>query len=223
MVDVHIQSFFGHNIGIIVKTYSKSKPYIFFQFLKKKPDGIWEKPSINEGKVIKFSLEEIIMILQVLNRKIQNWANYHIYQNKKIHISFSWEDDSTKTLWINIDDYSKMLNFAQTEILRLLMTHILNEKIIYSTTSKFINKTELSNLNKEKSKDRNFNKESPITIPIEGLIKEESNKAILIEFNANKEIWVPKSTIHSDYLQKKFECQTFLIENWILKKNDIKS
>ncbi|MFX1234750.1 MAG: hypothetical protein ACFFBY_09345 [Promethearchaeota archaeon] len=237
MVDAHIQSFFGHNTGIIVKTLSRSKPYILFRFIKKKPSGVWEKPSINEGKLIKFSLEEIIMILQVLNRNILNWTNYHTYQNKKKHISFNWEENSTEILWINIDDYSKMLNFAQIEILRLLMTHILNEKIIYATSSKrkfkgisselenesyISDETENYNLKIEESRHYNFKKEIPIMTSIQGLIKGESNKAILIEFGANKEIWIPKSTIHSQYIPKKCN-QTFLIENWILEKNKIKS
>lgn len=239
MVDVHIQSFFGHNTGIIVKTLSRYKKYIFFQFIKKKPSGIWEKPSLNEGKVIKFSLEEIVMILQVLNRKILNWTNYHTYDNKKTHISFNWEENSAEILWINIDDYSKMLNFAQIEILRLLMTHILNEKIIYSTSKKRLLKAKSSelenesrsyisdeiesfNLNIGESRDYTSKKEQQIMTLIEGIFKGESNKAILIEFDSNKEIWIPKSTIHSQYIPKKC-IQTFLIEYWILKKNDIKS
>ena len=135
MADSHIQSFFGQNTGIIVKTTSRSKQCVFFQCLKKKPNGIWEKPSANEGKIIKFSLEEIIMILQVLNRNLTNWTNYHSYQNEKTHISFNWEDENTDILWINIGDYSKMLNFAQTEILKLLLTHLLNEKVIYGNSS----------------------------------------------------------------------------------------
>jgi len=235
MVDSHIQSFFGQNTGIIVKTQSRSKNFVFFQCIKKKPNGVWEKPSANEGKTIKFSLEEVVMILQVLNRKIINWTNYHSYQNKKTHISFSWEDNNTDVLWINISDYSKMLNFAQVELLRLLLTHILNEKIIYATTSKIkpksvfqdefdqnlITENLFSNIYKEAIEEQLSMKNTLIMTQIEGLIKAESSKAILVQFNSDRGVWIPKSTIHSQYIPRKNNTQSFLIENWILKKNNL--
>ncbi|MGB5912299.1 MAG: hypothetical protein WBH31_13980 [Promethearchaeia archaeon] len=232
MVDSHIQSFFGQNTGIVVKSQSRSKNFVFFQCIKKKPNGVWEKPSANEGKTIKFSLEEVVMILQVLNRKIINWANYHSYQNKKTHISFSWEDNNTDVLWINISDYSKMLNFAQVELLRLLLIHILNEKIIYATTSKKKPKSVFQdefdqNLSTENIFSNSYKEEppsmkkTPIMTQIEGLIKAESSKAILVQFNSDKEVWIPKSTIHSQYIPRKNNIQSFLIENWILKKNNL--
>ncbi|MFX0019191.1 MAG: hypothetical protein ACFFAK_02020 [Promethearchaeota archaeon] len=235
MVDSHIQSFFGQNTGIIVKTLSRSKNFVLFQCIKKKPNGVWEKPSANEGKTIKFSLEEVVMILQVLNRKLINWTNYHSYQDKKTHISISWEDINADVLWINIGDYSKMLNFAQVEILRLLLTHILNEKIFYATSSKEKDKTvfqdefdhnliiekNFSNIYKEVIEERPSMKKTPIMTQIEGSIKAESNKAILVQFNSDRGVWIPKSTIHSQYILRKNNTQSFLIENWILKKNNL--
>lgn len=230
MVDSHIQSFFGQSTGVIVKSHSKSKPTIFFQCLKKKSNGIWEKPSLNEGKIIKFSLEEVVMILQVLNRKLVNWINYHSYQNRKTQISFSWEDKNADVLWINIGDYSKMLNFSQTEILRLLLTHLLNEKIVYSSNTIIKNK----NIHKEEKRensdidncletieDQTPIKNTPLLTQIEGLIKSESTKAILIEFSSDKKIWIPKSTIHSEYNPRKNSIHIFLVENWILRKNNL--
>ncbi len=235
MVDSHIQSFFGQNTGIIIKTQSRSKNFVFFQCIKKKPNEVWEKPSVNEGKTIKFSLEEVVMILQVLNRKIMNWTNYHSYQNKKTHISFSWEDNNADVLWINISDYSKMLNFAQVEILRLLLTHILNEKIIYATSLKKKNKpitqdefdynlitqNTFSNIYKEAIEEQPSMKKVPLMTQIDGLIKAESTKAILVQFYSDREVWIPKSTIHSQYIPRKNNTQSFLIENWILKKNNL--
>ncbi|MFX0026146.1 MAG: hypothetical protein ACFE8M_07000 [Candidatus Hermodarchaeota archaeon] len=235
MVDSHIQAFFGQNTGIVVKTPSRSKNFVFFECIKKKPNGVWEKPSANEGKLIKFSLEEVVMILQVLNRRLLIWTNYHSYQNKKTQISFSWENNNTEVLWININDYSKMLNFAQVEILRLLLTHILNEKIIYASSLKKETKpvshdrfnhnlnTEnlLSEIYKEAIEEQPSMKKVPIMTQIEGLIRAESNKAILIKFKSNKELWIPKSTIHSEYIPRKNNIQSFLIENWILKKNNL--
>jgi len=136
MVDNHSKSFFGQNTGIIINSPSKIESFFFIRCIKRKPDGVWEKPSKGEGKVIKCSLEEIIMMLQVLNRKILNWTSYHTYKDNKTPISFSWEDEKAKTLWINIANYSKMLNFAQAEVLKLLLTHLLNEKVEFATSSK---------------------------------------------------------------------------------------
>jgi len=47
MVDSHLKSFFGQNTGIIVSSYSSSDPFTFIHCFKKKPNGIWEKPSSN--------------------------------------------------------------------------------------------------------------------------------------------------------------------------------
>jgi len=134
MSDAHIKSFFGQNTGIIFKSTSKYKPFIYIQCIKKNGKGKWEKPSNQEGKTVKFALEEIIMILQVLNRQSQNWCASHIYRDKKTKLTFSWEDEETKNLWINIGNYSKILNFAQVELLRLLLIHLVEEKIIFSTS-----------------------------------------------------------------------------------------
>jgi hypothetical protein len=133
MGDTHSKSFFGQNTGLIVNSSSKTDHSLFIRCIKKKPGGSWEKPSSGEGKVIKCSLDEIVMILEVLNRRQLNWSSYHTFKDKKTQISFGWENDKAKTLWINIANYSKMLNFAQAEILRLLLTHILMEKIKFAT------------------------------------------------------------------------------------------
>ena len=51
---------------MIVQSSSQKDPYIFFKLLKKNDNGAWEKLSKGEGKTIKFSLEELVLILQVL-------------------------------------------------------------------------------------------------------------------------------------------------------------
>ncbi len=243
MVDSHSKSFFGQNTGMIVSSPSSSDPFIFIHCIKKKPDGIWEKPSINEGKMIKISLEEMIMILRVLNRQTQNWQSHHIYKDKKTSLSFSWEDEDANILWINIGIYSKMLNLAQTEILRLLLIHLLKEKIAYSTIPKRnSNENKVIKLKQEDLSNRDkievINEESDCykkeLIPeiklrgdilkdlsnVDGIILGETEKAILIEFD-NKEVWVPKSTISNHYLSQKNLSQKFLINNWFLKKNNL--
>jgi len=245
MVDSHSKSFFGQNTGMIVSTSSSSDPFIFIHCIKKKHDGIWEKPSTNEGKIIKISLEEIVMILRVLNRQTLNWQSHHIYKDKKTSLSFSWEDEDANILWINIGIYSKMLNLAQTEILRLLLIHLLNEKIVYSTMPRrtgTINKNKVIKLKQEELCNRNkieeINEESDCyknnlfsdialrgdilkdLSNVDGIILGETEKAILIEFD-NKEVWVPKSTINNHYLPRKNLSQKFLINNWFLKKNNL--
>ena len=257
MGDTHSKSFFGQNARLIVNTPSKTEPFFFMRCIKKKPEGVWEKPSKGEGKVIKFSIEEAVMILQVLNRKLLTWKSYHTYKDNKTTISFNWEDDKAKTLWINIANYSKMLNFSQAEILRLLLTHILNEKIKYATHSnrkkssnltsneKFSNHIDNSNEIIEFKEDKNddqfednsnynnggnnrlspnpkfSNTKSQERNHINGTIKGETNKALLITFNSGQDLWIPKSTIHSEFLSKKDVDQTFLIDTWVLKKNKV--
>jgi hypothetical protein len=259
MGDSHSKSFFGQNTGLILNSSSKNEPFFFVRCIKRKPDGIWEKPSKREGKVIKFSMEESIMILQVLNRKLLNWSSYHTYKDNKTSISFNWEDEKAKVLWINLGNYSKMLNFAQAEILKLLIAHILKEKIEFATISNrggsYKNKqttNQLNNINNsnedtefkevysndllEEFDDYSFNTNKVVPSvknkekesnnkrsQINGTIKGETEKALLLNFNSGQELWIPKSTIHSKYQQKKDLDQKFLIDNWILKKNKITS
>ncbi|GAH14971.1 unnamed protein product, partial [marine sediment metagenome] len=75
------------------------------------------------------------MMLEVLNRKCANWSSYHSFKDNQTQIVFEWEDEKARTLWIKIDKYSKMLNYAQAEILRRLLTHFLEEKIVHATVS----------------------------------------------------------------------------------------
>ena len=240
MVNSHSHSFFGQNTGLIIYSSSKEESFIFFRCIKRKPDGIWEKPTSGEGKVIKCTLDEMVMILQVLNRDLLNWQSFHTYNDIKTPISFGWEDEKAKVLWINIANYSKMLKFAQAEILKLLISHILKEKIKYSTSSnKHLNN--IKNREKDTSQKIDFKKEfnidnsliSPIinskpdilkeVSNIDGIIKSETEKALLIDFDAGegKEIWIPKSTIRCQYVPKKNLTQKFRIDNWILNRNKI--
>ena len=237
MVDSHSKSFFGQNTGIIVSSSSSSDPFTFMHCFKKKPNGIWEKPSSKEGKSIKFSLEEIVLILRVLNRQVLNWQSQHNYKDNTTSISFNWEDKEKEILWINIGKYSKRLDLAQTEILRLLLSHFLQEKIIHSTLPKkkahSIKTKTSSSLESKKTKtvgnnldeDYNSNICGPINrgvncnemSDIDGLIVGETDKALLIKFDEIEE-WVPKSAIKNPSIAQKNTSQKFLIDNWILKK-----
>ncbi|MBY8982206.1 MAG: hypothetical protein KGD57_04600 [Candidatus Lokiarchaeota archaeon] len=131
MTDSHIYSFFGKETAIILQTSSKNKPYIFLRCIKKNKNDIWEKWSKNEGKAIKFSIEEIIMILRVLHGKQPSWSTYHRFNEKQTQISFNMQNN--EQLFISIDKYKKMLSIAQIEVLKLLLEHILKEKIEFAT------------------------------------------------------------------------------------------
>ena len=230
MGNLHSKSFFGQNTGLIINSSSRSEPFFFIRCIKKKADGTWEKPSGGEGKVIKCSLEEIIMMLEVLNRNCMKWSSFHSYKDIDTQITFEWEDENARTLWIKIDKYSKVLNFAQAELLRRLLNHLLEEKIVHATGSsqnasngksgKKISREKLYDIvdinefpdkhednrgeggivpNIER-KTKDFIKEK---MNIEGAIRGETKKALLIQFNSGEELWIPKSTIHGKYIQKK--------------------
>ena len=236
MVDKHSQSFFGQSTGLTLLSSSKSDSFIFFKCIKKKADGSWEKPSLGEGKTIKCNLDEIVMILDVLQRNCDSWSSYHNFKDVKTQISFKWEDGTKKKLLIYIGNYSKMLNFSQTEIFRLLLKHILEEKIEFATISKmpsgkaFVNGPKIS-------EQRSRNNDAPVlpivkesietsendVSKINGVIEGETEKALLIQFNKDKEIWIPKSVIRSNYDSSNDISQNFIIDNWILKKNNIPS
>ncbi len=162
MTDNHSKSFFGQATGIIINSPSKTDPFIFLRCIKKKPNGVWEKPSLGEGKTIKVSLEEIVMILRVLNGKTTSWSGYHKYKETNTQISVNWEGNGKDKLWIRIGDYAKMFGFSQVEILRLLLNHILEEKIEFATGSK-----------KSQANINNNNNRSANIKPEELVIREE--------------------------------------------------
>ena len=231
MVDVHSQSFFGQSTGMFIQSSSRSDSFIFMNFIKKKNDGTWEKLSNREGKTIKCGLEEIVMILEVLKKKSKSWSTVHSFKNEKTPISVSWEGDNK--VWFNVGDYPKMLSFTQIEILRLLLTHILEEKIEYSTvpdTSKsFVNSSlkDTNNLVKQNNiTDDGLTIREEMNLGekirrLEGIISGETEKAIRIAINNGEDIWIPKSTIKSQYNAEKNTKQTFLIDSWFLEKNNL--
>ncbi len=234
MVEKHSQSFFGQSTGLTLLSSSKSDSFIFFKCIKKKPDSSWEKPSLGEGKTIKCNLDEIVMILDVLQRNSDSWSSYHNFNDVKTQISFKWENEDKKKLLIYIGNYSKMLNFSQTEIFRRLLAHILDEKIEFATISKMPSGKAI--VSGPKTNEQRNQNNGPTALPvvkesiehndndvsqINGMIEGETEKALLIQFSNDKEIWIPKSVIRSNYDSSNDISQNFLIDNWILKKNNI--
>jgi len=224
MVDKHSQSFFGKSSALTIQSSSQNDPFLFLQCFQKKQDGSWEKPSNGDGKTIKINLDEMVMILEVLNKRLENWSSYHKFNEVNTQISFKWEDEKMQRLYINIGKYSKMLNYAQTEILRLLMKHLLEEKI-ENATSWILSKDRSEKGVREKRKTSieliKPNKQDDQTIPIEGSIKGETQKALLINFNDEHKLWIPKSAISLGYNAEIDMTQTFHIATWLLRKNNL--
>jgi hypothetical protein len=234
MVDRHSQSFFGQSTGLTLVSSSKSESHIFLKCIKKKPDGSWEKPSLGEGKTIKCNLDEIVMILEVLRKNQASWSSFHNFNDVKTQISFKWEDQKKHKLLIYIGKYSKMLNFAQTEIFRMLLEHLIKEKIEFATVPNLAQtKRTGENIKVRKElqaprtpKELPSIKESVVkndneVCNIDGVIEGETEKALLIQFDDAKEVWIPKSVIRSNYNLANDVTQNFIIDNWILKKNNI--
>ena len=228
MVDKHNQSFFGQSTGMFIQSSSKSESFIFLQFIKKKGDGTWEKPSVGEGKTIKCGMEEIVMILKVLKRKSKTWSTVHIFKDEKTPISIKWEGDNK--IWINVGNYPKMLGIPQIEIMKLLLNHILREKIEFATVPERkgeVNEVSTSSQNQEIVKEdleltivEEISSGEDLT-RVQGIIAGETEKAVLLKLNSGSENWFPKSTIKSQFSPEKETSQTFLIDSWIIEKNKI--
>jgi len=234
MVDKHSQSFFGKSSGLTIQSSSRNEPFIFLKCIKKKADGLWEKPSKGEGKTIKCSLDEMIMISEVLHKRLENWASYHNFNDTKTQITFKWENERKERLYINIGSYSKMLSFSQIEILRLLLNHMLSEKIEYATSSNFSegwkgkqNMTNYKDTNEQVSNSprptiqKNTETSEKPSCQVEGAIKNETQKALLITFQNDRECWIPKSAIRSNYVSDQERQQYFNIDTWLLEKNNL--
>jgi hypothetical protein len=238
MTDKHSYPFFGTDSGIILQSSSKDQDYIFLTCLKKKADGSWEKLKKREGKIIKCGLEEMVMILRVLTNQSPSWSTVHNFKEDKTQISFNWGEDKNKEkiLWISIGSYKKLLRISQIEIFRLLLDHLLKEKIESATGSTtnslqtYVKQTITPEIIPEdlfENTDENklvvveqIQKEND-TSSIKGMITNETEKALLLMFNGGMEVWIPKSLIHSKYKPESTTTQSFTIETWILKKNKI--
>jgi hypothetical protein len=130
-MDKHDLPIFGQKTGMIFSTNGKENPYLFIRCLKKKANGDWEKA--NESKNVKLSLLEIVSIDDVLNKKKKLWTTFHSYNDVKTPISFSWDDHDPDLLWVNIDEYSRPINYPETELVKRLFNHIVDEKIEFAT------------------------------------------------------------------------------------------
>lgn len=223
MVNHHRKGFFGSKTGIIFNSSSSSSPNIFLTFIKEKENGSWEKPSEKEGITIKFSLVDMAFILRVLRGVENAWKTFHSFQERKTHISFEWDSEIEERIKVKAGDYQKLLNYGEIEVFKTLLTHVFKEKVINSTeVKKREDNSEFKKIPEETSEEKAELKPFVAeTAVLAGVCESETEKALLIAFEGEKEIWVPKSTIRSDYDSKSTDTQKFEIDTWILKRNNL--
>ncbi len=247
MVDIHSVAFFGKNVGLKVSSSSRSTPDVYIQCIRKKRDGSWEKPSMKEGKNVKFNLRELIQMIDVLNGTKSKWTTVHKFGNNNTSITFAWDQNESDLLWVNIADYSRAFNYPDPELLRKLLEHLLDEKIEYGTG--FIPKTQTtpstSNQNAQVQSQTSY--AAPSTnydlpkqadyvnqptkpsgdegeyLKVTAKIKMDRLKALLLEFQDSTEKWFPKSTVEETYNASDNNFQTFSIQQWVLEKNGIRT
>jgi hypothetical protein len=210
MPNIHLKRFQGQNVDLIVESKSKFDKFIYFHFTNM---------TLKENKnlMIEYSLEEMAMILCVLRKEIFIWKSY---RDEDLEVIFVWEDKKAQILWIHAGNYSKTLHLGQIEVLKLLMMHILNEKVIFATSKHNINRDKLSKIPSNRDRYLEFALIETIN-SIEGKVINQTDKAVLINFKDKIEAWIPKSTIHSRFSTKISTSQSFMIENWVLKKNNL--
>ncbi len=244
MVEYHNKVFFGSKVGMFFDSSSWTNQFFFLKFIKKRSDGTWEKPSLKEGKSIKFSLEEMTHILRVLSKETSNWKTFHKFEDIQTPISFEWDKNNQDQFHVNGGDYHKMLNYAEITVFKALLEHVFEEKITRSTVNSKSNgvkklvsaetqaqKPELTVSEEIQGKllleSKNaFPKVEKVnleneTATVEGICEGKTDKALLILFDSGKQIWIPKSTIRSEFDQESSNMQQFTIDTWVLKKNEV--
>jgi hypothetical protein len=236
MVDSHDKTFFGRKTSLIISSRSKKEPYILLSCINRNDEGEWEQISKGEGKSVKILIEEMICILEVLNKRSAIWRGYHVFKDRRGEIQVGWLDESREVLVVQIGSYKKKLRFPNVNFLKLLIDHLLIEKIEFATSIPQKSKgkgrspivTEDYSLFTEDITSRDGLKVVETTvyptsvdvIEINAKIKAESPKALLIAIDPDQELWVPKSTIHSEYeVKNKDEFQKMIIDQWIVERN----
>ncbi len=171
MGDHHQYNFFGQKTALFFDSSKNTLPYVFFRMIRKKESGTWEKPSQQEGIVVRLSLEEQVQILSVLEGNLIEWKGYHQYKEKgtPIHVYRKKSDKSGNDIVIiQVGTYKKLLSQPEITILSMLMNHVLQEKIESATTFHGLKEknSPLSqkHFNKEESQRIMFNKGKSIRI-----------------------------------------------------------
>ncbi len=243
-MDQHKYSFFGQKTGMVISNPSSSDPNIFMTMIKRKKEGVWEKTA--EGKTIKLNIPEIISIYDVLMKIREKWNIFHSFNGIKTPISFAWDEHDSDLLWINVDDYSRPLNYPETKLMQMLIGHILTEKIENATgggdrdRDRKGSKCDSDLIPSEigSSEDRKLippepqrsqsqqyqkiekkkNEKGEGHSVLKGCVKINREKAVLVQRIDGAETWLPKSTILSDVNYESSEIQEFTVKSWVLEK-----
>jgi len=172
---------------------------------------------------------DVAFILRVLRGEKNAWKTFHSFEGREISISFERNSENNENLNVKAGDYVKLLNYGETEVFKALLEHVFQEKVVSSTETK--KREDLSGSEFKKEANQVTAEEILEEEKIEPVVKEtavltgvcegETEKALLIAFEGKKAIWVPKSTIRSDYDSESTASQKFEIDTWILKKNNI--
>ncbi len=109
MAEYYNKSFFDNNTGLIIQNLSLHDPFILLKFIKRKKSGKWEKFSLGEGKTIKCSLDDMLMILDSLSRHLPSWSFTHSFNKIKTLVSLSWTENESERLIINAGNYQNLL------------------------------------------------------------------------------------------------------------------
>jgi len=73
-------------------------------------------------------------MLFVLSQKKREWSIIHTFNNETAKISIK-EHETDQAFWINIGNYNRLMKFPQSELLKRLFEHMLQEKIEFATTT----------------------------------------------------------------------------------------
>ena len=212
------KGFFGTKTGNLFDSGPDDSPTIYLTFIKKKQDGSWEKPSLKEGKAIKFTLVDIAFMLRVFRGEVTSWKTFHSFEGRETHISFERGSQEKEDLNVKAGDYLKQLNYGEIEVFKAMLDHAFHKKVI---TPPEIKKREEILEPKQPLPEGSLEQLITETGVLTGTCKGETEKALLIEFEGNKEIWIPKSTIRSNFDPNSTQPQKIEIDSWILKKNNI--
>ncbi|MBN1803492.1 MAG: hypothetical protein JW891_18425 [Candidatus Lokiarchaeota archaeon] len=231
MADRHSKSFFGRNAGLHIFSSDKTDPHTIVSCFKRKKDGTWENPLNGEGRSIHLIIEEMISFLEVLKGNHLKWSGYDITGEKGLEIVVSLDEELKQEVSIKIGQYEKKFKSPNLNVLRLLIGHIIAEKIEFATNEK-LSELETRDTSISVFSERITTKDgydivettkynTKINkIEITAKIVAESPKALLISLDVGHEFWIPKNTIHSSYdIKKRKIFQQFVVDKWIIEKN----
>jgi antitoxin component of RelBE/YafQ-DinJ toxin-antitoxin module len=78
-------------------------------------------------------MKELVFLLRVLRKEVLKWTTMHEFKQKATNFHIEWTLDDT--IKIIAQNYSVELDIGQSEVLKMLLSHILEEKVIHATSS----------------------------------------------------------------------------------------